>query len=65
MATEIAKKYYPSDINKNIKEIKQIANKETLKDVRKAYLDFKKIHNTEAIQKCQNLNMQIAEARIK
>lgn len=49
MTVEMAKKYYSSNINKNIKNIKQMANKKVLKVIKMIYLNFKKIYNAEII----------------
>ena len=46
--TKVAKKYWFSDINKNIKRVKCMANKIILKDVKEVHLDLKEIHNISA-----------------
>ncbi len=61
---KVAKGYRPSDINKNILEIKWVANKTTLRDTRGIYLDLKEIHNTRALWKFNNLDRHIAEVKI-
>ena len=45
---EVTKGYWPSNINKNIKGIKWLVNKVTLKDIEGANLDLKRIHNIRA-----------------
>lgn len=65
MATEVAKGYRLSDINKNIKGITWAANKKALRDAGGAHLDLKKVHNVGAKWKFQNPNMRIAKAKIK
>ncbi len=45
MATEIAKRYRLSNINRNIKGVKWAANKKTLEDIGDIHLDFKILHN--------------------
>ncbi len=65
LETEVAKRYRPSDINRNIKVVKWAANNEALRDVGGAHLDSKKIHNARAIWKRQNSDIRIVEARLK
>ena len=65
VAAEVAKRYRPSDINRNINGVKWVANKEALKDARGAHLNLKKINNAGATWKRQNTDMRIAGARIK
>lgn len=61
----MAKEYCLSNINRNIKKVKQAANKKLLRDKGRANFDLIKIHNVEAKQRCQNPDIQIAGARIK
>lgn len=51
---EVAKKYWFSDINANIKKVKWMANKVALEDTRKANLDLKRIYNVSALWKFNN-----------
>ncbi len=48
VAAKVAKRYCPSDINKNIKGVKWVANKKVLDNPRGVYLDLKKIYNIRA-----------------
>ena len=65
VGTEVAKGYRPSDINRNIKEVKWAANKAVLGDAGGAHLDLKGIHNASASWKLNNLDHRIVGARIK
>lgn len=42
MVTKIVKRYSSSNISRNIKNMKQITNKKTLKDIEENYFDLKK-----------------------
>lgn len=57
--------YQPSDINKNIKEVKLPANKIALRDVKEVYLDLKKIYNISALLKLNNSDHYIIRIEIK
>lgn len=41
----MVKRYHLSNINKNIKSVKWVANKKKLEDTESIYFDLKKIHN--------------------
>lgn len=49
MVAKVAKNYYFSNINRDIKDINQIANKKILKNIWGIYPNIKKINNAKAI----------------
>lgn len=59
IAIKVIKRYYFGDISINIKNIRWIANKKTLKNVEGAHLNLKKIYNASVSWKHQNPNIHI------